>query len=66
MRRKADNGTQHSDVSLTERYGNIGISAVAAAARYQGRDENAPNAESADDQNKDRSQVKAGTSAPRS
>jgi hypothetical protein len=66
MRRKADKSTQHSDVSLTERYGNIGISAVAAAARYHGRDESAPTTESADDENEDRSQVKTGTSAPRS
>jgi hypothetical protein len=66
MRRKAGKSTQHSDVSLTERYGNIGISAVAAAARYHGRDENAPNTEGADDKNEDRSQVKAGTSTPRS
>ncbi len=66
MRRKAGKTTRHADVSLTVRYGNIGISAVAAAARYQARDENAPKAEGADDQNQDRSQVKAGTSSPRS
>jgi hypothetical protein len=50
-------------VSLTERYGNIGISAVAAAARYQGRDENAPNAEGANNKNEDTSTLKIGTSA---
>jgi hypothetical protein len=62
MRRKAGKST-HSDVSLTERYGNIGISAVAAAARYQGRDENAPNAEGTNNKNEDTSKVKIGTSA---
>jgi hypothetical protein len=66
MRRKAGKRTRHADVSLTERYGDIGISAVAAAARYHARDDNAPNAEGADDQSEDRSEVKAGTSSSRS
>lgn len=71
MRRKpADTRMRDSDASLTKRYGSIGISAVAAAARYQAREEKAPSAERTDDESQDTDKntgkAKGRTSAPRS
>ena len=38
MKRKSGkSGVSRKDVAITQRYGEIGIAAVAAAARYQGK-----------------------------
>ena len=37
MKRKSASSASRKDVAITQRYGEIGIAAVAAAARYQGK-----------------------------
>ena len=40
MKTKQTVGVRQKDMALTQRYGQIGISAVAAAVRYQGKGNN--------------------------
>jgi hypothetical protein len=56
-------GASRQEVGLTKRYGQIGIAAVAAAARYHGKSDNPP-AASGEGKKSDKSRIKKGT-APR-
>jgi hypothetical protein len=67
MKRKAAVSALRKDVALTKRYGKIGISAVAAAARYQGKgnNENSPAVSRAESKRADASKIRKGTSPKR-
>jgi hypothetical protein len=61
MKRKTAVGAVRKDVALTKRYGKIGIPAVAAAARYQGKGKNENSPARAEGQRADTSKIRKGT-----
>jgi len=67
MKRKTTVNALREDVALTKCYGKIGIPAVAAAARYQGKgnNENSPTDSRAESTRADASKIRKGISPKR-